>query len=627
MKKLLLFLALVIASLGANGQIIIVNGCNGSGDNINGPYYLTGTDGNGRNIYQANYYHSLCAYTSSCRPQVISYGPHNDETGWHIRTGPYQVLAYSNEPGTEDPPVTGWLQQAYSYTCTAMTISYPETVESKNCTDCNWSDPNTWVTGTVPTPNDHVVINGQVILDIDASTLNLDILTGKSLEDINNKSVTVKGKYNNLGFLKAHRLTLQSYTIPQTVDGTKLSIREFRVDNLGEVTLTGNLEVLKQPTSNTSNVQLIGGSSIFLADFDLICHGIEIGSLTNNRSRVITNGTGALKFKVPAGSVNKEFIIGRTGYDDTNFRSNIYALTVMGSGVNSESNQPVTISVNLSEFSPTHQLPENSNVIPMVWNITSDHTSLENPFTLIFGWNANDIPPGFNMNNMYIKRWNGNNWENKAGPRTTGYYNNIGYRADTDNDVTEFSTWAIFDSETVLPVILKTFEVNPENRTALLTWATTAESNSSHFDIEHSTDAGAWMKAGRVNAKGESNDLRRYSFSHHPAKDGQHYYRLKMTDMDGTFTYSPIRSVRFGSAAGEEMYIYPNPSSDRLYLKDSISEISSLSVISQSGQKMISDIPYSEKGISLEALPAGTYLIDIKLNDGSRISRKLLISK
>ncbi len=228
---------------------------------------------------------------------------------------------------------------------------------------------------------------------------------------------------------------------------------------------------------------------------------------------------------------------------------------------------------------------------------------------------------------MYIKKWNGNNWENMAGPLTLGYYNNIGYGASTGNDVTEFSTWGIFDSETVLPVILKTFEVKPENRTALLTWATTEESNSSHFDIEHSADARAWIKVGQVSARGQSNDLRRYSFPHHPAQDGQHYYRLKMTDRDGTFAYSPIRSVRFNRTAGEEMYVYPNPSSDRLYLKEGISEISTLSVVSQSGQKMISGIPYSEKGISLEALPAGIYLINIELNDGSRISRKLLISK
>ncbi len=625
MKKLLLLLVLIVSSLGTDGQIIIVNGCNGSGDNINGPYYLTGTDGNGRNIYQANYYHSLCAFTSDCRPQVISYGPYNDETGWHIKTGRYQVLAYSNEPGNENPPATGWQQQSYSGTCTAMTISYPETVESKNCVNCLWSDPDTWVTGTVPTANDHVIINGNIVLDIDASILNLDIKAGKSVENINNKSIVVKGKYDNQGFLKAYMLTLQGYIIPQTVDGTRLEIQEFRVDNVGGVTLTGNLEVLKSEVSSVNNVTLNTGN-IFLGDYDLICHGLAGGAA----ARVVTNGGGSLKYRLPGGAIDKTFPVALALAPPAapNSTVNYFPIVIQGTA-NQDNELPVTISVNVDDFNTSRAVPENAKNINAEWNISSNHESIQTPFTITFGWTAWDysaMPSDFQPNNIYVKRWNGTNWENKTGPANFFALPGVGWGINAEN-ITEFSTWAIFDSETVLPVTLASFDVKSENGTAHLTWETTEESNSSHFEIEHSPDARTWKQVGQVRSAGESRELARYSFNHGSPVKARNYYRLKIVDADGSYTYSSIKALFFNSAANEEIYLYPNPVAGRLYLKDRVSEISSLSVISQSGQKMISDIPYSEKGISLEALPAGTYLVNIELNDGSRISRKLLIGK
>lgn len=628
MKKLLLLLLLALQTIGASAQIIIVSGCNFNGDNINGPYYLAGTDNNGRNIYQANYFHSLCYYTN-CRPQTISYSyaMAADRAVWNLTVGSYLVEAYHPDLGTADPPMTaGWVRPPYSYACQEMTISYPEIVESKNCTDCLWSDPDTWVSGTVPTENDHVVINGKVILDVDASTLNLDIPAGKSLENINDKSIVVKGKYNNEGFLKAYRLTLQGYTIPQTVDGTKLSIQEFKVDNVGGVTLTGNLEVVKQEVSSTNNVILNTGN-IFLGNYDLTCHGTIGGAAT---TRVVTNGSGALRYKIPGGAINKTFPVslGLPPVEWPNSTVNYFPIVITGTA-NQDNALPVTLSVNVAEFNPSRMAPEGTKNINAEWNISSDHESIQTPFMITFGWTGWDnsaMPSDFQQNNIYIKRWNGTNWENKTGPVNTGSFTGVGYGVTAEN-ITQFSTWAVFDSETVLPVKLASFDVRSENRTALLTWQTTEESNSSHFEIEHSAEAKTWKQVGKVRSAGESRESTRYSFNHGSPAKTHNYYRLKIVDTDGSYAYSPIKALIFNSTANEEIYFYPNPVAGRLYLKNTGSEISGLSIISQSGQKILSDVPYSEKGISLETLPAGTYLINIKLNDGSRISRKLLIGK
>ncbi|ODS83757.1 MAG: hypothetical protein ABS46_05600 [Cytophagaceae bacterium SCN 52-12] len=187
-----------------------------------------------------------------------------------------------------------------------MVISLPGTIESKNCTDCLWSDPDTWESDVVPGENNHVVVNGKVILDVNATTLDLKINSSKSLETINNKSLTIKGFFENEGFLNVSGLELQK---SQSLDGSKVSLQSLSA--YGNITLTSHLEVLRPEVSNTDNVYLYGSGTITLGNYDLTCHGVYINLPAQQRSRVITNGTGALKFKVPAGSVNKEFVIGR----------------------------------------------------------------------------------------------------------------------------------------------------------------------------------------------------------------------------------------------------------------------------------------------------------------------------
>jgi hypothetical protein len=115
----------------------------------------------------------------------------------------------------------------------------------------------------------------------------------------------------------------------------------------------------------------------------------------------------------------------------------------------------------------------------------------------------------------------------------------------------------------VLPVSLRSFSATRNNSTVLLRWETVTEENSRGFYIERNT-GGNWQTMGYVTTKavnGNSNVLLSYDYTDINNAKGITQYRLREIDLDGKYSYSPIRSVRATGQKGKTI-IYPNPSTD-----------------------------------------------------------------
>jgi len=111
-----------------------------------------------------------------------------------------------------------------------------------------------------------------------------------------------------------------------------------------------------------------------------------------------------------------------------------------------------------------------------------------------------------------------------------------------------------------LPLTLLNFTVIKNKDNAMLNWQTTREVNTAYFYIQRSNDAINFTTVGKVQAKAGNSLQNNYSFTDNIAlqKAGNVYYRLQMTDNDGTFAYSRIAYITI-SAAGTPISIYPNP--------------------------------------------------------------------
>ena len=125
---------------------------------------------------------------------------------------------------------------------------------------------------------------------------------------------------------------------------------------------------------------------------------------------------------------------------------------------------------------------------------------------------------------------------------------------------------------TPLPVELAAFTATPTGANVQLDWRTASEKNSARFEVERSRDGREFTKIGEQAAAGSSSTPRRYGFEDNQvpktltsqpkagASQDLLYYRLKQVDADGTFAYSPVRTVTFPHSPIQPFTLYPNPS-------------------------------------------------------------------
>lgn len=179
---------------------------------------------------------------------------------------------------------------------------------------------------------------------------------------------------------------------------------------------------------------------------------------------------------------------------------------------------------------------------------------------------------------------------------------------------------------TPLPVTLTLFNVTKVEKTAVLDWETTTETNSEHFDIERSSDGKSWLFVGNKSARGESSSTIRYTFTDQTPLAGENLYRLKMIDKDGTFAYSRIRSLIFDE--GQETTLYPNPVSNTLTLHvHDWAKVASVQLFNVKGESVFKSHASFDNTIDVSHFPTGAYVVSIQYKDGTKKSRKIVISR
>lgn len=97
---------------------------------------------------------------------------------------------------------------------------------------------------------------------------------------------------------------------------------------------------------------------------------------------------------------------------------------------------------------------------------------------------------------------------------------------------------------TTLPVKLTSFTVTLHDNKTKLQWQTASETNTKHYEVEYSNDGLQFELVGVINASGNSSTSRNYNTTHNINQNTLHFYRLKIVDIDGSFTYSNIEKLR-----------------------------------------------------------------------------------
>ncbi|MFZ1528356.1 MAG: T9SS type A sorting domain-containing protein [Ferruginibacter sp.] len=186
-------------------------------------------------------------------------------------------------------------------------------------------------------------------------------------------------------------------------------------------------------------------------------------------------------------------------------------------------------------------------------------------------------------------------------------------------------TSVVIQTTSIVPLRLLDFSGNiTQSGQANLLWQTIHETNAAGYEIQDSDDGINFSKAGSVPAKNSTN-IENYSFSI-VQKKSKTFYRLKMMDRDGQFTYSNIIQLLFNSHQSF-ITVFPNPASNLLNLEYN-TELGNVSVeiTDMLGKPVISlqagiaDL----KQIDISRLPAGTYTISLFNKNKRTISGKFI---
>ena len=160
-----------------------------------------------------------------------------------------------------------------------------------------------------------------------------------------------------------------------------------------------------------------------------------------------------------------------------------------------------------------------------------------------------------------------------------------------------------------LPLTWLSFTATAQNNSqSLLQWTTAQEQNTKDFYIQHSADGINWVTIGSLPAAGNSNSTNPYNYIHTNPVKGLNYYRIKQTDVDSRYSYSPIRMLSFTRAL-QPFTILGNPVTNNV-LTLQVNIATSLAFYTADGKLLWQkQVNAGTKTIDVSRYAKGTYLL------------------
>jgi hypothetical protein len=148
--------------------------------------------------------------------------------------------------------------------------------------------------------------------------------------------------------------------------------------------------------------------------------------------------------------------------------------------------------------------------------------------------------------------------------------------------------------------------------------------NTSYFELQRSTDASDFTDVGQVNASQSSDATHNYDYVDNLGgiNSSVIYYRLKMVDENGKYSYSKIVSVYLGEPI-KKISIYPNPASDFtvLSLYSEKQSTAMMRLMDDAGKQLLNrsfNINTGNNSLMIDQLanlPKGVYIVQVILNN------------
>lgn len=371
-------------------------------------------------------------------------------------------------------------------------------------------------------------------------------------------------------------------TVAQTIGGTgtfNLSTAQLFVANTSAAGITLNTGL------SVDRIQ-IGGTApagnVFLGNNNVTFKTFSFLSLGPNNSHFVANGTGRLRFT----NLTTTEILFPVGTGST----------FNPVSINNGSGHTFACGVKTG-FTVA---PPGTQHVNREWDI-ADITGGAVSASVTLQWQAVDEDPTFNRAACAVAHY-GTSWA-KVGAVGTASGTNP-YTMNAAN-VTTFSPFTVSSNAVVLPLTLLNFTGSKCNGDVCLSWSTENELNFSHFEIEKSANASMFTSLSNVAARNLTT-LNTYTLNDNNPVNGLNYYRLKIVDKDGRFTYSNVIKIDVDKKYG--ISILPNPAKNYVVINSAIA-FKQIQIIDVTGKVVRLLQKENNNRYNVSGLSSGIYMV------------------
>ncbi len=206
---------------------------------------------------------------------------------------------------------------------------------------------------------------------------------------------------------------------------------------------------------------------------------------------------------------------------------------------------------------------------------------------------------------LVVAHFTGGAWQSEGGASGDAAGSSTG-TVGPGNSISTFSPFTFGSTITPLPILMNSFTGIEKDCQAYLEWSTALEQNADGFEIQQSVNGIDYATVDFVKAKGVPSG---YAVSV-PQTVQQAFYRIKQEDLDGSFSYSIIVSVKLNCAAnGETLAVYPNPvqtggSIELRYIVPAAKGEAQLQIFDMTGRVVYNRIVPVNSGLNLYTIPS-----------------------
>ncbi len=388
---------------------------------------------------------------------------------------------------------------------------------------------------------------------------NLSILAGTLDASASNYNIDIKGNWNNVnGTFNARNATV-------TFSGTGSQNIATNNNNFYNVTFansaSGNAAIALNSDVTVSNHCTMADGIISTGSNMLIISNMSASSISDFSSACYVNGT--LRRYIDENTATYTFPVGSVNYQRADIKNNTmtgvtYIDARFGPLLNHADEDLIAADgdMNYLSVSPTG-----------MWTIEPSSNPGSGSYD-IYGYIAG--MSGMLDNQFAILKrptgsTSGADWSNGGGTinAVNGDGRLVAHGYSLRKGLTQFSEFAMGreQSSSSLPITLVDFSarLNVLKRVDVR-WTTAAEINNDFFTVERSHNGINFEQLAVVFGAGNSSKTTNYHTVDHNPLIGISYYRLKQTDYDGTFTYSPIVTINNNNSFSPmSVNVFPNP--------------------------------------------------------------------